>query len=71
MADFLAAIDENLYQDNDRGSQPTADATRLVIPAFTSQELDIALRQLKSDRAADSSGIIAEMLKNGGMVAAL
>ena len=43
-----------------------ADTTHDSIPTFTEVELDKALRQLKNSRAKDKSGIVAEMLKQGG-----
>ena len=38
----------------------------LNIPPFTARELEHAIGQLKQGKAKDNSGIIAEMLKQGG-----
>ena len=69
IADVFATFYEHLYKDSDKHSDTTQthnDNTDDCIPAFTSQELGKALGQLKTGKAADSNGIVAEMLKTGG-----
>jgi len=69
IADVFATFYEQLYNDTqkhtDNGHQPWRDDKGNHIPAFTKQELHKALRQLKNGKAADSNGIVAEMLKTG------
>ena len=71
IADIFADYYETLYaRAHEPADTTTTTATNhnhtTPIDQFTLQELDTALKQLKNKKAPDKSGIIAEMLKNGG-----
>ena len=69
IADVFATFYEQLYKDSDKHNDTTQTHNENNddrIPAFTAQELGKALGQLKTGKAADSNGIVAEMLKAGG-----
>jgi hypothetical protein len=64
IADVFATFYERLYADPHRhGCQDIGTAG---IPSFTFSELSKGLKQLKTGKAADTSGLLAEMLKQGG-----
>ena len=44
------------------------DKSSSHIPEITKKELDQVLRAMKNNKAADQAGIVAEMLKTGGVV---
>ena len=67
ITNVFATFYEQLYKDTDKASYTPAAHTR-AIPPFTTTELHKSLRQLKTGKAADCSGIAAEMLKSGGDV---
>ena len=70
IADIFADFYEALYTRRDSAHNNTPPATTTDnatnIPQFTTTELDYALKQLKNNKAKDTAGIIAEMLKKGG-----
>eukprot|EP00959_Pyramimonas_sp_CCMP1952_P264372 5528443-Pyramimonas_sp.AAC.1 len=45
---------------------PTVNHITALIPPFTQQELDKTVKDLKTGKANDKSGIVAEMIKHGG-----
>ena len=62
--EVIACFDEHLYKSCRTGNG--ADVYRSsgvnTIPAFTLEELHVALKQMRRGKAADTSGISAEML---------
>lgn len=68
IADVFASFYADLYRhrhNDDQSPTPTnADDDR--IQPFTEQELDKAISQLRNGRCRDTTGLIAEMLKEGG-----
>ena len=69
IADIFATFYEELYtstrSESDRPAQNEThnDDERITIPPFTMQELERELKNLKSGKASDQKGIIAEMVK--------
>ena len=49
-----------------RKSYDSAEDFATAIPPFTQHELQKAIKDLKNGKAKDKSGIMAEMIKNGG-----
>ena len=77
IADVFADFYENLYARQQttpnatlhaQRQHDTTDSTTQPIPPFTLDELDKALRQLRNGKTCDTTGIIAEMLKEGNDV---
>ena len=82
LADVFATFYEHLYQDthkhhshnpppsnmttNQNNDHDNNDNSTSHIPPFTRHELQKSLKQMKDGKAADSNGIVAEMLKAGG-----
>ena len=69
IADIFATFYEELYTSTRSESYRPAqsethnDDERITIPPFTMQELERELKNLKSGKAGDQKGIIAEMVK--------
>ena len=72
IADVFADFYESLYTRQQYATTTTmhappqhndADSTTQPIPPFTLDELDKALRQLRNGKSSDTTGIIAEMIK--------
>ena len=72
IADVFASFYEALYQQKGEATAHTTPAPSATqrdtnpIPSFTPTELDKGIKQLKNGKAADSAGIVAEMIKQGG-----
>ena len=66
IADIFATFYADLYTTQNTGASFTFTNDGLQIPLFTSMELMREIKHLKNNRCADSSGLVAEMLKNGG-----
>ena len=69
IADIFADFYEALYSQTEEPNHSMTtidDHDERPIPLFTADELEIALKQLKNGRSKDTSGILAEMLKEGG-----
>eukprot|EP00959_Pyramimonas_sp_CCMP1952_P205669 4301053-Pyramimonas_sp.AAC.1 len=66
IADVFATFYEQLYQDTRSAAHAATRPDTPPIPAFTNSEIEHALKGLKSNKAADTEGIVAEMLKSGG-----
>ena len=66
IADVIAAFYKDLYNDyvcsGNWGSRSGKHDQQDAIPQFARDELETALRQLRSNRAADYSGISADVL---------
>ena len=65
IAEVFACFYEELYASRraDRRAESYAATGEGKIPAFTIDELRIAIKQMRLGRARDMSGIIAEMIK--------
>ena len=68
IADVFASFYADLYRrrHHDDQSPTTTNADDDTIQPFTEQELDKAISQLRNGRCRDTTGLIAEMLKEGG-----
>ena len=72
IADVFADFYSQLYQrlDHDQPTAPPPVTTRKTtddaIPPFTLKELNSTIAQLRSGRCRDTTGLLAEMLKQGG-----
>eukprot|EP00959_Pyramimonas_sp_CCMP1952_P154531 3232695-Pyramimonas_sp.AAC.1 len=65
-ADFYASLYSQPTGPELDSSTPGGTEEGGTIPPFTDDELRHGLQQLKTGKAADTSGIAAEMLKYGG-----
>ena len=65
-ADFYADLYRRRPPDGDNHAADHRPTNNEAVQAFTSSELDAALQQLRTGRCPDTSGLKAEMLKNGG-----
>ena len=71
IADVFADCYSQLYQrlDHDQPTAPPATTRKTTddaIPPFTLKELNSTIAQLRSGRCRDTTGLLAEMLKQGG-----
>ena len=65
--DIFAKFYEDLYSSKlGRDESEAATPTHSAVPPFTEQDIIEALQKLKSGKAKDAKGLVAEMLKNGG-----
>ena len=69
IADVFADFYETLFTQTDACKDtpgPTDHDKLQPIAPFTIEELEVAMKGLKNGRSKDTSGILAEMLKDGG-----
>ena len=69
IADVFAEFYADLFAArNGTGGTGWADGGWPAVPAFTEAEVRDALKRMKCGKAADKSGLVAELLKDGGAV---
>ena len=68
IANIFADFYSQLYQSRQckHSEETTTTTSELTIQPFTDEELITAIKSLKNRRCKDQSGMIAEMIKNGG-----
>jgi len=66
IAEAFASFYEGLYANRGGGNDARVQQTLENISPFTSQEFSAAVHKMKTGKARDVSGIVAEMIKHGG-----
>ena len=70
IADVFATFYEELYQrrptDNNINNADDHQCNHQTIPQFSLQEVTSAINQLRNGKCKDTTGLLAEMIKNGG-----
>ena len=57
----------DIYKTDAKSEAPTAHRATIDITIFTASELTKALRQVASNKGADSTGVVAELIKHGNL----
>ena len=65
IVEVFAAFYEDLYESKNSATSETVHQGCKEIQAFTKEDLEIAIKQMKRGKAKDNQGVIAEMLKDG------